>query len=65
MNKYTVYLREIKVVPVIVEAESVEQAEELARQGEGDFQNEKSFHSDLCAENYFDSMLEMGTSIVK
>ena len=63
MNKYTVYLREIRVVPVIVEAETPEEAESLVRQGDGDYQNEKSFYSDLSADEYFENLFEKKTEI--
>lgn len=65
MNKYTVYLREIRVVPVIIEAESIEQAEELVKQGDGEYQNEKAYHSDLVADDYFNNSFEEPTKIME
>lgn len=53
-RKITLFLREIRVVPVIVEAASVEDAEAIVREGDGDYQNEKAVHSDLDAGEYFD-----------
>jgi hypothetical protein len=63
MKKYTVYLREIRVVPVIIQAESVEQAEKLVLEGDGDYQNDKTTHSDLAADEWLDSMFEQKTEI--
>lgn len=66
MNKtYTVYLREIRVVPVIIQAESAEQAEKLVLEGDGDYQNDKTTHSDLAASEHFDNMFERETEEVK
>jgi hypothetical protein len=65
MNKYTVYLREIRVVPVIIEANSVEEAETLVKEGDGEYQNEKSFHSDLVPNDYFNSNFEEPTKIME
>lgn len=63
MNKYTVYLREIRVVPVIIEADSAAEAEERVKHGDGEYQNGKAYHSDLCADEYFGSMFERETEI--
>jgi hypothetical protein len=65
MNKYTVYLREIRVVPVVIEAESIEQAEELVKEGDGEYQNKKAYHSDLAADDYFDNSFEKPTKIME
>ena len=65
MNKYTVFLREIRVVPVIIEAESPEEAERLVKEGDGEYQNEKAYHSDLAADDYFDNSFEEPTKIME
>ena len=63
MNKYTVYLREIRVVPVIIEAESAAEAEEFVKQGDGEYQNEKAYYSDLSASDYFENDFERETEL--
>jgi hypothetical protein len=52
-QEFTVFLREIRVVPVRVTAANVEHAEVLVREGDGDYQNDKATHSDLSADEYF------------
>lgn len=54
MKTFTLYVREIRVVPVAVRAESLEEAKDLARSGHGHFQHSLSKPSDLCADEYFD-----------
>lgn len=65
MNKYTVYLREIRVVPVVIEANSAAEAEELVKEGGGEYQNEKSYHSDLSPDDYFNHSFEEPTKIME
>lgn len=60
----TVYLREIRVVPVLIEAASIDEAEEMVRAGEGDYQNDKATHSDLSTDEYF-HLFERDSEIVK
>lgn len=52
--KVTLYLREIRVVPVEITAATVEDAEKLVLQGDGDYKNRKAWHSDLSASDYFE-----------
>ena len=58
MKKFKMFLREIRVVPVIIEAETKEEAEAAVKQGDGEYLNEESSHSDLNADEYFDSIFE-------
>lgn len=51
---FTVYVREIHVVPVIIDAANQDEAMAMVREGNGDYQNDKAQHSDLCADEYFD-----------
>ena len=51
---YVVYVREIRVVPVEIQADSLTQAQEKVRGGSGKFLNEKMTHSDLIADEHFD-----------
>lgn len=55
---YKLFLREIKVMPVIIEADSVEQAESKVKEGGGWYLNDESTHSDLDASEYFESLFE-------
>jgi hypothetical protein len=59
----TLYLREIRVVPVKVVAASVEEAEEMAREGDGEYLNDKAYHSDLSAGEYFETLFERDADV--
>lgn len=60
MKNYTLHLREIRVVPVEIQANSLEEAKELLREGEGDFQNDRNYPSNLSVDDILDNVFETG-----
>ena len=58
LKEFTLHLREIRVVPVKVMATSLEEAEGMVREGDGEYLNDESYPSDLSADEYFDSIFE-------
>lgn len=59
MNKYIIHYRSIIVTPVHVEAETLEEATKMAREAEGDWQDDDTYSSNLSLEelgvNLFES----------
>lgn len=64
-KKFRLYVREIRVVPVEIEAKSLEDAQEKVREGDGDYLNEQATHSDLSTEDYFDIFGERAGEEIK
>ena len=62
--KIKLFLREIRVVPVIVEAESVEKAQELIREGDGEYLNDQSYPSALSVDDLLDNIFEDDAEII-
>lgn len=60
MKSFTLHLREVRVVPVLIEAENLEEAKEILREGGGDYQNESSYPSDLSFIDLSNNELENG-----
>ena len=58
MKNYTLHLREIRVVPVIIEAESLEEAKNLIFEGCGEYVTDKSYHSCLSFSDFSDNLFE-------
>jgi hypothetical protein len=65
LKPFVVHLREIRVVPVIIQAANEQDAEALVMQGDGDYQNAAAYHSDLNASEYFDNLTEKPTQPVQ
>lgn len=59
--KYKAFLREIRVVPVIIEADSVEQAEEKIREGDGEYLDAEAVGSELDASEHLPNLFEQET----
>ena len=53
-KRFRLYVREIRVVPVEIEANSLEDAQEKWREGDGEYLIAQSRHSCLSTEDYFD-----------
>ncbi len=63
-KKFRVFLREIRVVPVEIEAANEADAKSLVMEGDGDYKNADSIHSDLDASEYFDLFSEKAPEII-
>jgi hypothetical protein len=62
--KIKLFLREIRVVPVVIEADSVEQAQELIREGDGEYLNDQSYPSSLSVDDLLDNIFEEDAEII-
>lgn len=60
MKTYVLHQREIRVVPVTIQAESLEEAKEIAMEGGGDYSNDASTPSDLSFTDLCDNLFEEG-----
>ena len=61
MKTFCVYLREIRVVPVLIEAETIEEAEKFVLEGDGEYRNDESRPSDLSTSDYLENLFEKKT----
>jgi 5-methylthioribose kinase len=64
LKKFKFFLREIKVVPVIVEAATLDEAEKMVRDGDGEYLDKDMDYSDLCADDYFDNIFEKDAEVL-
>lgn len=60
MKKYTLHLREIRVTPVEIEANSLKEAKELVLEGEGEGSFERAYSSDLNFDELSGNLFETG-----
>lgn len=60
MKNYTLHLREIRVVPVEIQANSLQEAKELLMEGGGDYKNEGNYPSDLNLDEVLSNVFEAG-----
>ena len=60
MKTYCLHVREIRVFPTTIQANSLEEAKELVLAGEGDYDEKRQYCSDISALDVLDNQFETG-----
>jgi len=60
MKTYCLHVREIRVFPTTIQANSLEEAKELVLAGEGDYDENRQYCSDISALDVLDNQFETG-----
>jgi hypothetical protein len=60
MKTYCLHVREIRVFPTTIQAASLEEAKELVLAGEGDYDENRQYCSEVSALDVLDNQFETG-----